>query len=78
MYTNVLEHRFKSSSRDRVLGNLHQQETEEIVVYTHGIAMKAAFAGPKKPQDEDQKPIKMRNRRASLSPPRYNYTKKPL
>ena len=52
------------------LGNLHQQETEEIVVYTHGIAMKAAFAGPKKPQDEDQKPIKMRNRRASLSPPR--------
>jgi len=40
------------------------------VVYTHGIAMKAAFAGPKKPQDEDQKPIKMRNRRASLSPPR--------
>ena len=58
------------TQKQTIVGNLHQQETEEIVVYTHGIAMKAAFAGPKKPQDEDQKPIKMRNRRASLSPPR--------
>ena len=44
MYTNVLEQnskRVSRESRDRVLGNLNQQETEEIVVYTwviHGLS----------------------------------------
>ena len=53
MYTNVLEQNSKRvsresrESRDRVLGNLNQQETEEIVVYTwaiHGLKFQGSIS----------------------------------